>query len=54
MSQLTSLTSIRTSFLETPIAVMMVARKISVSHNSDAVYKPVISYCCGIFYAMSG
>src|SRR5882757_10395669 len=51
MSQLTSLTSIHTSFLETLIAVMMVARKIPVSHNSEVVYKPMMSYCCGIFNA---
>ena len=41
---LTTLTSIHTSSLVTLIAVMMVVRKMPVSHNFKLVYKPVMSY----------
>jgi hypothetical protein len=47
---LISLTSIYTSSLETLIAVTTAVRKIPVSHNSELVYKSVMSYCCDIFY----
>jgi hypothetical protein len=47
---LISLTSIYTSSLETLITVTTAVRKIPVSHNSELVYKSVMSYCCDIFY----